>query len=280
MKPAFGFLVVHGDGTRVVRFRVPRGIAYGVVAVLLVAVGVVGVVSSRYVRLAHESHEVATLRRGAGDRGDLGEALETELASVRAEITAWRALHARMAEAVGASDMAVAAPTPDARPGPWAELDTLAGTVAAEGPRVRALEQAISATGKMVAKLPLRWPVRGRVNSEYGSRPSPWTGRSTPHEGIDIGTPSGTPIESPAPGRVVAASLGAAYGKYVMLDHGNGIRSRYGHLKELDVHAGDHVEKGQVIGLVGSTGRTTGPHLHYEVIVQGKPVDPRGFLLE
>ena len=68
------------------------------------------------------------------------------------------------------------------------------------------------------------------------------------------------------------------YGKNVVLDHGNGVESRYAHLKKIDVKLGQRVERGQVIGLVGSTGRSTGPHLHYEVLVEGKPVDPRSFL--
>jgi len=98
------------------------------------------------------------------------------------------------------------------------------------------------------------------------------------HEGIDIGSPPGTPIESPAAGTVVAASSHGGYGKNVVLDHGNGVESRYAHLKKIDVKLGQRVEQGQVIGLVGSTGRSTGPHLHYEVVVAGKPVDPSPFL--
>src|SRR5438093_1420683 len=128
--------------------------------------------------------------------------------------------------------------------------------------------------------LPLRWPVRGPVKSEYGLRHSPWNGAWERHPGIDIGSPPGTPVTSPAPGRVVAASSQGGYGKHVTLAHGNGVKSRYAHLKQLDVKLGQRIEKGQVIGLVGSTGRSTGPHLHYEVLVEGKRVDPRGFLWE
>ena len=79
---------------------------------------------------------------------------------------------------------------------------------------------------------------------------------------------------------MIVASAAGDYGKHVVLDHGNGVTSLYGHLLKLYVEKGEHVEKGQVIGLVGSTGRSTGPHLHYEVRVDGKPVDPRGFLWE
>jgi murein DD-endopeptidase MepM/ murein hydrolase activator NlpD len=87
-------------------------------------------------------------------------------------------------------------------------------------------------------------------------------------------------VTSPAPGTVVAAGFGGDYGRYARLDHGNGVTSLYGHLRKLEVKSGEQVEKGQVIGQVGSTGRSTGPHLHYEIRVNGKPVDPRGFLWE
>jgi murein DD-endopeptidase MepM/ murein hydrolase activator NlpD len=159
-------------------------------------------------------------------------------------------------------------------------LKLLASGVAEEGPRLRELERVVSRKGKILSALPLRWPIRGRVNSAFGSRRSPWSGAPEHHYGIDIGSPSGTPIKAPAPGTVIAASTRGSFGRHVMLDHGNGVRSRYGHLNGIDVKRGERVEQGQVIGVVGSTGRSTGPHLHYEVIVDGKRVDPRGFLLE
>ena len=126
--------------------------------------------------------------------------------------------------------------------------------------------------------LPLRWPVRGPVRSEFGMRQSPLSGEPEDHKGIDIGSPPGTPVQSPAAGTVVAASSGGGYGRHVTVDHGYRVKSRYGHLEKLDVKVGQHVEKGDVIGLVGSTGRSTGPHLHYEVLVEGKQVNPRRFL--
>jgi murein DD-endopeptidase MepM/ murein hydrolase activator NlpD len=132
----------------------------------------------------------------------------------------------------------------------------------------------------MLSSLPLEWPIRGRVNSEYGYRRSPWGGGRERHLGIDIGSAPGTPVKSPGEGTVLTASTRGSFGKQVTLDHGNGIKSRYGHLKAVEVKAGQRVERGQVIGRVGSTGRSTGPHLHYEVSVGGKTVDPRGFLPE
>src|SRR5262249_25022748 len=100
------------------------------------------------------------------------------------------------------------------------------------------------------------------------------------HPGIDIRSPPGTPVRSPGAARVAKVSSQGGYGKNVVLDHGDGVRSRYAHLNKLEVKAGERANRGQAIGSAGGTGRSTGPHLHYEVIVQGKRVDPQGFLRE
>jgi murein DD-endopeptidase MepM/ murein hydrolase activator NlpD len=180
----------------------------------------------------------------------------------------------------GASGAVVAPPGGGGVRRPLEELDRLASSVAEESPRLRQLTGLISRMGRLMNTLPLRWPIHGPVNSEYGERRSPWTGKPERHGGIDIGATAGTPVRSPAAGTVIVASAGGGFGKHVKLDHGNGVRSLYGHLSELDVRAGQRVEKDQVLGLVGSTGRSTGPHLHYEVRVEGKRVNPRDFLWE
>src|SRR5438034_85509 len=206
---------------------------------------------------------MAALRRRVDDQRALIDSFHTRVAAVRSEITAWRALHAKMWDALGPEAGAGAGgATPEAvgpaagvEPSPREELDLLATSVTQEGPRLRELAHAIGRTGKIVHALPLRWPVHGPVKSGYGMRRSPWDGAREHHDGIDIGSPPGTPVESPAPGTVVEASPQGSFGKHVMLDHGNGVRSLYGHLKKLDVKVGQRVAKGQVIGLVGSTGR-------------------------
>jgi murein DD-endopeptidase MepM/ murein hydrolase activator NlpD len=118
------------------------------------------------------------------------------------------------------------------------------------------------------------------VNSEYGKRSSPWGGAAEHHSGLDISTPTGTPVACPAPGKVLLAGGGGDYGRHVVVQHANGVRSLYGHLSKVEVRAGQSVEKGQLLGLTGSTGRSTGPHLHYELRVAGKSVNPRKFLWE
>lgn len=118
----------------------------------------------------------------------------------------------------------------------------------------------------------LIWPVSGVLTSTYGMR---W-GRM--HEGIDIGAPSGTPIYAAAGGTVNYAGWEGGYGNLIVIDHGNGLATAYGHQSQLAVSSGQTVARGQVIGYVGSTGHSTGPHLHFEVRVNGSPTDPLAYL--
>jgi murein DD-endopeptidase MepM/ murein hydrolase activator NlpD len=104
---------------------------------------------------------------------------------------------------------------------------------------------------------------------------SPWTGKPEFHSGIDLAAGSGTPVKATAGGTVRFAGAAEGYGNSVILDHGAGVESRYGHLQTVGVARGQRVERGQLIGLSGNTGRSTAPHLHYEVLVDGRPVDPR-----
>jgi murein DD-endopeptidase MepM/ murein hydrolase activator NlpD len=127
--------------------------------------------------------------------------------------------------------------------------------------------------------LPSSQPLQdGFVGSAFGVRIDPFTGRSTRHDGIDFSAPPGTPIRAAAGGVVVAAELHPAYGNMVDVDHGNRLVTRYAHAQKLLVKQGDIVRQGQALAEVGSTGRSTGPHLHFEVRVEGEAMDPRKYL--
>jgi len=119
---------------------------------------------------------------------------------------------------------------------------------------------------------------KGWVSSEFGMRTHPITGKRRMHCGIDLAVDEGVPIRTTADGKVIFAGEGRGYGKHVQIDHGNGIETRYAHASVLKVKAGDFVRRGQVISLAGHTGTATGDHLHYEVRVNGKPVNPREYL--
>ena len=125
---------------------------------------------------------------------------------------------------------------------------------------------------------PSIWPVRGIITAGFGERMDPFTGEGAFHTGVDIAVPAGTPIRAAADGILFHAGPDASYGNEALIDHGYGLTTKYGHLKALSVVVGQEVRRGQIIGTVGMTGRTTGPHLHYEVLVGGTPVNPVEYL--
>jgi len=126
---------------------------------------------------------------------------------------------------------------------------------------------------------PSIWPVSGKLESGMGGRRNPFGGRGFEyHEGQDIDASYGTPVMVAAGGTITIAGRQRGYGNVIYVDHGAGLSTRYGHLSEIDVKIGQTVTRGQTIGLVGSTGRSTGPHLHYEVRINNQPVDPRQYL--
>jgi len=123
-------------------------------------------------------------------------------------------------------------------------------------------------------------PARGWISSEFGYRMNPFSGRKTFHRGIDIANYTGTPVYAPADGVISFAGPRGGYGNVVQIDHGFGIVTRYGHNSKINVRNGQRVKRGDKIAEIGSTGRSTAPHAHYEVVLNGKHVNPRAFILE
>ncbi len=131
------------------------------------------------------------------------------------------------------------------------------------------------------ASTPSIWPVKGSITSRFGPRVSPFTGKKALHSGLDIGARNGTEVRAPASGKVVVAAYDGRMGKFIRIDHGYGIETTYGHLSKIHVKYGDRVHRGDLVGLVGSSGKfSTGPHLHYQVAVNDKVVDPIHYILD
>lgn len=133
---------------------------------------------------------------------------------------------------------------------------------------------------RTLSLVPYRKPVVGNVefSSGFGVRSDPFLGRPAMHTGLDFRASTGDPVRATANGKIVTAGWSGGYGRLIEVDHGNGLTTRYGHLSEISVKVGEQVKIGQVIGAVGSTGRSTGPHLHYETRIDGEAVDPQKFL--
>jgi murein DD-endopeptidase MepM/ murein hydrolase activator NlpD len=172
----------------------------------------------------------------------------------------------------------------DLRPGQlWAAaVETraarLLGRVRQVEPRLSALVEDVEDRRSEVESLPSLWPVQGRFTSGFGYRRSPFNRRWKLHSGIDIAAARGTPVVAPADGLVVFSGYNQGYGRMLEVDHGYGVTSRLAHHTSLLVRKGERVERGQVIATVGSTGRATGPHLHYEVLIDGVACDPLDYL--
>jgi murein DD-endopeptidase MepM/ murein hydrolase activator NlpD len=146
--------------------------------------------------------------------------------------------------------------------------------------RINVTRAQMERLNRTLALVPYRKPVIGEVEftSGFGVRSDPFLGRPAMHTGLDFRAATGDPVRATANGKVVSSGWTGGYGRMVEIDHGNGLSTRYGHLSEINVKVGDLIKIGQVIGAVGSTGRSTGPHLHYETRIDGDAVDPQKFL--
>jgi murein DD-endopeptidase MepM/ murein hydrolase activator NlpD len=232
---------------------------------------------------------------------DPAVSLEERLAAVRNSL---ETVQARQARAVSRMDATVSSayaslravvtdvgldpdriamtPRPGATGGPFvpASLDPKAGPIEAGlariGPRIAAIETLRQVT----LALPIRRPMgpEAEQTSAFGHRLDPFTRALAMHSGIDFRAETGTPVRAGGAGRVVLAEYSGGYGNMVEIDHGHGITTRYAHLSRIQVSVGQQVSVGSIVGQVGSTGRSTGPHLHYETRVDGDAVDPQRFL--
>lgn len=166
--------------------------------------------------------------------------------------------------------------------GPEIKLDE--ASIAAIEARAARLEQDLQTYEVALQereRVPSIWPATGELTDGFGIRSNPFGGGSSEfHPGQDIAAPRGTPVFAAADGMVVKADWQNGYGQTVVIDHGNGLTTRYGHLSKIEVAAGQEIKRGEELGQIGSTGRSTGPHLHYEVRIGDVPVSPLHYLPE
>ncbi len=285
----FSLLIVRGDGTRVLRLNFPRRLPVVLGSITVVAVCALGALVGDWWQVRQRVRDAGSLLQELDEQRATIDRFNRKIAELAREVGSWRELHARIwepfgpemappARSSGIGGRAAPADRLPARLSPSEELDRLAEQVMQEGESLRALDRLISRARRALAALPSRWPVRGQVNSEYGNRLSPWEKTQEFHGGIDIAAEPGTPVRAPASGTVVFAGRHGEYGLAVVLDHGQDIRTVYGHLSQIHVRTGQQVERGAEIALTGNTGRSSGPHLHYEILVKGRSVNPRGYL--
>jgi murein DD-endopeptidase MepM/ murein hydrolase activator NlpD len=296
--------VARDEDGRVRKIPLPLHYVYGFVAAALIgAFTIVGLAGS-YTRMLLKTEsfnqvreERETLRKNYQQMAQIAHDRGVQVASLGAlasEVTALYGLRQnRLASAHESSTAkAAAAPTPqtlaaadDVNPQNLKlSLDQFYAlrTQAMTGRVTRALEGGLTSSfggdWTQFADAPSLWPLEGVVTSSFGEREDPINGEGAFHSGIDIAAPYGTAIRATADGDVIAAQMGAGYGREIIIDHGHDLMTVYGHLSGMVVVPGEHVTRGEVIGYVGRSGRSTGPHLHYEVRVHMVPVNPHKYL--
>jgi murein DD-endopeptidase MepM/ murein hydrolase activator NlpD len=296
----FTVIVVSDHSQAVRKFRVPRRslrrVVYGATALTVVGL----LVTAHYFTLLSSSSENAVLKEENAQLRSQILLVQEKVAHISATLDRVERFDAKLRTAVTqlqdpernlaigpVGDSEAEAPIPGPAPAAESNLTALPGKVTSletEASRqeqsLRQLQEYFDDQRSLLASTPSIWPTRGWVTSDFGTRMDPYTAERKMHQGLDIATPHGMPVHSPSDGTVVFTGTEGGYGKVLVIDHGYGVKTRYGHLSEIFVKLGDRVQRGGKVAAVGNTGRSTGPHLHYEVRVNGIPENPRKFILE
>jgi murein DD-endopeptidase MepM/ murein hydrolase activator NlpD len=295
--------VARDEDGRIRKIPLPLHYAYGFVAAALVgAFTIVGLAGS-YTRMLLKTESFnqvrqdrENLRKDYKQMAQIAHDRDVQVASLGALANEVASLYGLKQSKLGASKAqaasAASAPTPSAialsddvnQQQVKLSIDQFYAlrAQALSGRVSRALESGLTpgfaGDWTQLADAPSMWPIEGPVTSSFGEREDPFNGEGAFHSGIDISAPDGTPVRATADGEVSDANMGAGYGREVVLNHGHDVVTVYGHLSAIAVLPGQHVKQGQVVGYVGQSGRSTGPHLHYEVRVHNVPVNPHKYL--
>ena len=294
--------VARDEDGRVRKISLPIQYMYGFVAAALVGTFTIVGLAGSYTRMLLKTEsfnqvrqERETLRKNYQQMAAVAHERDIQVASLGAlasEVSAIYGLKQNKLSGKQSAAAAAAAPTPNSlaltddvnQQQVKLSLDQFYAlrSQALSGRVSRALEGGLtSGMGSdwtQIADAPSLWPVEGVVTSSFGERQDPFNGEGAFHAGLDISAPSGTVVRATGDGLVDSAAVTNGYGREVIVDHGHGVRTVYGHLSGMIVLAGQHVVRGQIIGYVGRTGRSTGPHLHYEVRINNTPVNPHKYL--
>jgi len=226
-------------------------------------------------KVENESYRVAT-----GELAEQISTLQTALSQLSEQTELDPAARQALAKSVvvlksraagGAAIPVPAASTTESAEGTFGILKNLLGALEN---RLASVKTKVENQQAIARATPSIWPIAGWLSSSYGNRKDPFSGGPDFHPGLDISADRGTPVRATADGTVEAAGYNGAYGNSVMIAHGYGIETRFGHLSGYAVNVGQQIRRGDVIGYVGSTGRATAAHLHYEILVNGSPINP------
>ncbi|HWB29073.1 MAG TPA: peptidoglycan DD-metalloendopeptidase family protein [Vicinamibacterales bacterium] len=222
--------------------------------------------------LAEQISSLQSALTQLGSQAELDPAAKAALERLPAMIRSRAAGGGPVAPAAAPAPAAAATMATDESPD--TTIGVLKGLLGAIESRLSSVRTKIESQQALARATPSIWPLAGWLSSGFGSRKDPFNGANDFHEGLDIAADKGTPVRATADGVVESAAYNGAYGNAVLINHGFGISTRFGHLSAFAVRAGQQIHRGDVVGFVGSTGHATGPHLHYEILFNGQQVNP------
>jgi murein DD-endopeptidase MepM/ murein hydrolase activator NlpD len=292
-KKFYTFLIFPGAHGQLHRIRLPFYIIHMVLAFSIVGIVTIAALANSYARMLLKVSNYNNLRTEREALKTQNRSLENVVTTTNAKLDSLQSLASEVALTYGFGEAR--------RPGfPEAALALAAQTNSTVESSYQASLYAFNLIRRSTLKpsgnaallgvfpsvnvgretVPSIWPLRGQISAGFGQRLDPFSGEGAFHSGLDIRAPYGTRVDSTAEGIILHAGLDSGYGNEIIVDHGFGIMTKYGHLSKIFVVVGQEVKRGQVIGAVGMTGMTTGPHLHYEVLVNDTPVNPMRYLHE
>ena len=290
----YTFIVVPNASSRLHKLRLPVQLLYVLAAIGIISSFLVVGLGFSYAKMAFRVADYNQLQSENIDLKVQKKNLEVSAVKLGSKLTELETLSLRLSSlfdsdtwtrrikvslpAVGGSK--VDYPTADllGSPGLKTDMDLMKDRTSDLENQLRLLEQVAEKRTTVLRFTPTIWPLRGHITSHYGNRLDPFNGDAELHLGLDISGIYGSPVHAPADGVVIYAARKAAYGNLVIIDHGNGLTTRHGHLSRFNVRVGQRVRKNDVVAFVGTTGRSTAPHLHYEVRQNDHPVNPRNYL--
>jgi murein DD-endopeptidase MepM/ murein hydrolase activator NlpD len=294
-KSFYTFIIVPDASSKLHKLRLPVQLLYVLAAIGLLSFFVAVGLGFTYARMAFRVADYNQLQAENIDLKVQKKNLEVSTVKLDSKLTALETLSEKLTTmiendswnkrfpalkvpAVGGSNVDYATADLLRTPSLRANVEVLKDRTSDLESQMEMLEQVAEQRAAFLRFTPTIWPVRGHISSHYGNRLDPFNGDRELHRGVDIAALYGSRVFAPADGIVIYAQRKSAYGNLIIVDHGNGLTTRHGHLARFNVRVGDRVLKNDIIGYVGSTGRSTAPHLHYEVRVNDHPVNPRSYL--
>ena len=290
-KSFYTFIVVPNASSQLHKLRLPVRLLFILAAIGIISFFVAVGLGFSYAKMAFAVADYNQLQSENTDLKVQKKNLEVSAVKLSSKLTELETLSDRLTTlfesdkrikislpAVGGSKVDYKTADLIGRPGLKTDIELMKDRTMELENQLRLLEQVAEKRATILRFTPTIWPLRGHITSHYGNRLDPFNGDRELHLGLDISGIYGSSVHAPADGIIIYAQRKASYGNLVIVDHGNGLTTRHGHLSRFNARVGQRVRKNDVIGFVGTTGRSTAPHLHYEVRQNDHPVNPRNYL--